>query len=149
MEHAVQWGKPLVIFEAIRSGYPWASDRLHAFILQGISDNEQAFANKPVTYYPYVEPEHGAGKGLLERLADDACVVVTDEFPSFFIPRMVKAAAERLSVLVEAVDSNGLMPLRGTDRVFHRAVDFRRFLQQNLLHHLSQPPKAAPLTVPR
>ena len=144
IEHAVDLGKPLVVFEAVRSGYPWASDRLHAFILQGMKGNEEAFADKPVTYFPYVEAEHGAGKGLLERIAQDACVVVTDEFPSFFIPRMVKATAERLKVRVEEIDSNGLLPMRATERVFQRAVDFRRFLQQNLLSHLSHPPKANP-----
>src|SRR5690606_23168280 len=29
---AVELKKPLVVFEALRAGYPWASDRLHAFV---------------------------------------------------------------------------------------------------------------------
>ena len=36
-----------------------------------------------------VEPEAGAGKGLLRALAARAALVVTDEFPCFFLPRMV------------------------------------------------------------
>lgn len=144
VEHSMALRKPLLILEAVRSGYRWASDRLHAFILQGMGANQQAFADQPVTYYPYVEIEEGTGSGLLEHLAEKACVVVTDDFPCYFLPRMVKATAKRLPVLMEEVDSNGLFPLRATDRVFHRAFDFRRFLQQQLLPHLSHAPKAHP-----
>jgi deoxyribodipyrimidine photo-lyase len=45
---------------------------------------------------------------------------------------MVKAAAERLPVRLQAVDSNGLLPLRDADRVFTTAFQFRRFLQRVL-----------------
>ena len=62
-------------------------------------------------YHPYVERRAGAGKGLLEALAERAAVVVTDDYPGFFLPRMVAAAGERLPVRLEKVDSNGLLPL--------------------------------------
>ena len=71
-------------------------------------------------YYPYVEPETDADKGLLAAFAERACVIVTDEFPSF-LPRMIAAVAPRLSVKLEQVDSNGLLPLRATERVFTTA----------------------------
>ena len=87
----------------------------------------------------------GAGRGLLEELARDACVVVTDEYPCFFLPRMVAAAAEKLKVRLEAVDSCGMLPLRATDRIFTMAHSFRRFLQKTLPQHLSEAPEAAPL----
>jgi deoxyribodipyrimidine photo-lyase len=66
VERARALGKPLVVLEAVRCNYPWASDRLHRFILEGMADNAAAFANSPVLYHPYVEPARGAGKGLLE-----------------------------------------------------------------------------------
>ena len=31
--------RPLVVLEALRCGYPWASDRLHRFVLDGMADN--------------------------------------------------------------------------------------------------------------
>lgn len=138
-------GKPLLIFEALRADYPWASDRLHAFVLDGMAEHGAALAGTPIGYYPYVERTAGEGKGLLAALASRACQVVTDEFPSFFLPRMVHAAAQRLPVVLEAVDSNGLLPLAAADRTFGRAVDFRRFLQRNLIPHLCAAPRAAPL----
>jgi deoxyribodipyrimidine photo-lyase len=61
--------RPLVVLEPLRAGYQWASERLHAFVLQGMADNAAAFAAAGVTYLPYVEPEPGRGRGLLEALA--------------------------------------------------------------------------------
>lgn len=147
VERAVDLGKPLVILEPLRAGYPWASDRLHRFVLDGMADNEARFAGRPVLYHPYVEPSPGAGKGLLAALAARAAVVVTDDYPAFFLPRMVAAGAAISPVLVEAVDGNGLYPMRATDRVFTTAASFRRHLQKALRDHLGERPRADPLDV--
>ena len=149
LQRAVDWAvelkKPLFVLEPLRAGYAWASDRLHHFIVQGMADNAAHLAATPVLYYPYVEPTHGAGKGLLAALASRACVVVTDEFPCFFLPRMIAAASEQVPVRFELVDNCGLLPLRVTDRAYKRAVDFRRFLQRNLLPRLADFPAPTPL----
>jgi deoxyribodipyrimidine photo-lyase len=138
--------KPLVIFEALRTGYPWACDRFHRFVMDGMSEKIDAHADAPVLYYPYVEPEPDADKGLLAALAEKACAVVTDDFPCFFLPRLVASAAKKISARLEAVDSNGLLPLRAADQVFTTAYAFRRFLQKNLPHHLDHAPHQNPLT---
>ena len=145
LEHCAALNKPLLIFEALRMGYPWASDRLHRFVLDGMADNARYCQERGVGYYPYVELTLDADKGLLAALAKNACVVVTDNFPCFFLPRMVASAAKRLSVLLESIDSNGLLPLYTTDQVFSRAFDFRRFLQKELPKHLPHVPRAEPL----
>ncbi|MBM3973565.1 MAG: deoxyribodipyrimidine photolyase [Planctomycetes bacterium] len=140
-EHRV----PLLVMEGLRVGYRWASDRHHAFVLQGMADNRAAFAAAGVTYMPYVEPTPGAGKGLLAALAADACVVVADDWPGFFLPRMLAAASKALPVRLEAVDGCGLLPLRAADKVFGRAFDLRRFLQKALAPHLADFPVGDPL----
>ena len=148
VELAVELRKPLVIFEPLRIGYQWASDRIHRFVIDGMAENAARIAvlkNPGVLYFPYVEPQADAGKGLLAALAQHACAVVTDDFPSSFLPRMVAAAASRLPVRLESVDSNGLLPLRATDRVFTTAFSFRAFLQKQLPAHLEEFPKANPL----
>ena len=140
LDRAVDWAaslaKPLVVLEALRCDYPWASDRLHAFVIQGMADNASALRDGAVTYYPYVEPAIGAGRGLLAELARRACVVVSDDFPCFFLPRMTAAAARQIPVRFELVDSNGILPMRAVDKVFQRAFDFRRYLQGHLREHL-------------
>lgn len=145
LEHCEELHKPLLVFEALRADYPRASDRLHRFVLDGMADNARGCAAASIAYFPYVEPRSRAGKGLLAALAVQACVVITDDFPCFFLPEMVKSAATQVPVLVEAVDSNGLLPLRGADRAFQRAFDFRRFLQKELPKHLEDFPRADPL----
>ena len=139
-----RFGRPPLVLEALRAGYPHASDRLHRFVLDGMADNARAFARREVLYYPYLEPRPGDGRGLLEALAARACAVVTDDFPAFFLPRMVAAAAERLPVRLEAVDGNGLLPMRAAPRVFHTAFSFRAFLQKEIPHHLAPRPSRDP-----
>jgi deoxyribodipyrimidine photo-lyase len=145
LEYCRAFAKPLVVFEALRLRYPWASDRLHRFILDGMTENARFCEARRVRHLAYVEPIADAGKGLLRALAEDACVVVTDEFPCFFLPRMVESAGKQLDVLLEVVDSNGLLPLRATKQVAQRAFDFRRYLQKELPKHFGEFPHADPL----
>jgi len=145
LEHCRALEKPLVILEALRVDYPWASERLHRFVLDGMAENARHCNKHGIRYLPYVEPKVNAGKGLLGTLAEEACLVVTDEFPGFFLPKMVESAAKQLKVLLEAVDSNGLLPLRATEQVAQRAFDFRRYLQKELPGHLGEFPQADPL----
>lgn len=143
--HARRLGRPLVILEPLRAGYPWASDRFHRFVLDGMAEHSRRLARSNVVYYPYVEPAPGKGKGLLEALSRRACVVVADDDPAFFLPRMVDAAAGRVKVRMEKVDANGLLPLRAADRAFTAAFHLRRFLQKTLPDHLGDFPSADPL----
>jgi deoxyribodipyrimidine photo-lyase len=149
LQRAVDWCKalqrPLLILEALRAGYEWANDRIHGFIMQGMAENLLSCREKNVLYYPYLEPWSGAGKGLLASLSRNACVVVTDEFPAFFLPKMVSAASNKIQVLMEKVDSNGILPLRAAPRLFVSARSFRRFLQGCLEMHLEEMPKSDPL----
>lgn len=144
LDRAVEWsrqmGRPLVVLEALRSDYPFASDRLHTFIVQGMVQNQRLALDRWLAYVPYVEPNLGGGKGLLQALAAGSCAVVTDEFPCFMLPRMVAAAAAKVDVCLESVDSTGLLPMAAADRVFDYAHSFRRFLQRELPSHLGDMP---------
>jgi deoxyribodipyrimidine photo-lyase len=149
LQRAVEWAqqlhKPLLVFEALRLDYPWASDRFHRFVIDGMADNHAACSAAGVTYYPYVEPTAGAGKGLLAALANLTCVIVTDDYPAFFLPAARRAAAARADVLMEAVDSNGLHALAGPGRAFDSALAFRRWFQGNAFENLLATPLAEPL----
>jgi deoxyribodipyrimidine photo-lyase len=150
LDRALEWvrelGRPLVVLEGLRVDYPWASERLHRFVLDGMAETARRLNGTGVTYYPYVEPERGAGRGLLRALGEHAAVCVTDDFPAFGLPGMVAAAARQVPVRLEAVDSNGLVPLRAADRAFPTAHGFRRFLQRHLPGHLGERPQPAPLS---
>ena len=149
LQHAVdrakELGKPLLIFEPLRARYRWSSDRLHRFVIEGMRDNAAALEKSPATYFPYVEPTPGSAGPLLHTLARDACTVVTDEYPCFFLPKMVAAVKARLPARLELVDSNGVVPLRLPDRTFTVAHSYRRWMQKNILEVLLDGPKPHPL----
>jgi deoxyribodipyrimidine photo-lyase len=150
LQRAVEWArkleKPLVVLEALRRDYPWASERFDRFVIDGMRDTARLLVGRNVTYYPYIEAEPRGGRGLLGALAARACVVVTDDYPAFFLPRMVTAAAGRLPVKLEQVDSNGLLPMRTALRRCPTAHSFRAFLQKTLPAHLVQLPGRDPLS---
>ncbi|MFN7940309.1 MAG: deoxyribodipyrimidine photolyase [Thermoanaerobaculia bacterium] len=149
LDRALDWARaldrPLVVLEALRCDYPWASARLHRFVLDGMAENAARAAASGIAYHPYVEPARGAGGGLLAALAERAAVVVGDDFPAFFLPRMTARAAAIVPCRFETVDANGLLPLASSTAAYPTAYAFRRFLQANLKRHLAALPEPAPL----
>jgi deoxyribodipyrimidine photo-lyase len=137
--------KPLLIIEALRLDYPWASRRLHTFVLQGMRDNLEHAAQHGHCYVPFVETTTNSGHGMLEWLAARATVIVTDDFPCFFLPRMINAVARRVDVKMESVDSNGMFPMHVAETEFPTAYAFRRYLQKNLSVYLPIVPEPEPL----
>lgn len=144
MAWSIELGLPLVVLESLRVDYPFASDRFHRFVIDGMVDNHRAFAGSPVRYFAYLEPRAGEGRGLVEALAMDASVVVTDDFPAFFLPAAVASVGARLPVRLEAVDSNGLLPLASVPQAYPAAVHHRRFMQGALRDHLIVQPAEGP-----
>ena len=145
VELARRLKRPLIVFEPLRVDYPWASDRVHRFVLDGMREHRDRLRDTRALYYPWVERSPGAGKGLLAALARQAAAVVTDEYPAFFLPAMVESAGRQLDVLLEAVDANGLLPLRAADRAYPTAHAFRRALHRLLPDALSAPPANHPM----
>jgi deoxyribodipyrimidine photo-lyase len=144
VEIAAELQRPLVVLEALRCDYRWASHRLHRFILDGMAANAAALADRPLLYYPYVEEAPGAGRGLVAALSRDACLVVTDWYPAFFLPRMLDAAAAQVPVRFEAVDSNGIIPVAAHGRAFPTARGYRAFVQRVLKDHVTAVPESDP-----
>jgi deoxyribodipyrimidine photo-lyase len=108
---AGELGTPLVVYEGLRLDYPWASRRLHTFMIEGMQDNAAAAARLGLNYWAFLETPDNPGRGLLRRLAARAALVVTDDFPCFIVPDQAAALARRVEVPVFAVDSNSLVPL--------------------------------------
>ena len=108
---AAELARPLVVYEGLRIDYPWASRRLHRFVLEGTAANAARAAALGLNFWPYVETARGEGRGLLRSLSGRACLVVTDDFPCFVVPPQSEALARQADVPVFAVDSNSVVPL--------------------------------------
>jgi deoxyribodipyrimidine photo-lyase len=147
LEHAVALARaharPLVVLEALRCDGPHASDRLHAFALEGMAETARRLEGRAL-YHPYVEPGRGAVDGFVEAVAARACAVVTDDVPGS--PGLaVEVAARGLDVRVDAVDGSCLVPFRLAGRDFPGAHTYRRFLQRELPRFLDRLPTPDPL----
>ncbi|MFN7701763.1 MAG: deoxyribodipyrimidine photolyase, partial [Deltaproteobacteria bacterium] len=70
LQRALAWceelGKPLVVLEGLRLDYPYACDRFHRFVIEGMADHARSLREAGVVYLPFVERERGGGKALLE-----------------------------------------------------------------------------------
>ncbi len=102
--------KPLIIYEALKLNYPWASARIHSFVLEGMQANAARARKLGLNYWPFVETPDNAGRGLVKKLAAEAAMIVTDDYPAFIVPAHNRAIA-KLDVAVHAIDANGVVPL--------------------------------------
>ena len=149
LEYAVAWAnklnKPLLIYEGLNMDYPWACDRFHSFLMQGMQENIEFASSNELNLFSYIEPELKASKGLLYNLAEKACCVISDEFPVFIIRKHNERVAERLSTWFITIDSNGLIPLGITEKDPYSAYLFRKIMQKHFVQAYTNPPKKNPL----
>ena len=149
LQHAIERAReldvPLLVVEALSCSYRWASDRMHAFAIQGMAGQKAAFEKGPIEYYPYVEPKEDAGQGLHSALGKEAALYVTDHWPCFHMPKWVSMVAAELDVRMEVVDSCGILPVKSIPKAFARAHDFRRQMHRDVYDALQDMPVALPL----
>ena len=149
LQRAIEWAnklsKPLLIFEPMTIDYPMASIRFHKFAIEGMKDIQKQTEKSKAIYFPYVEERKGVADSLLIELAKNAAVVVTDDYPTYFVPQMTANAKGSIQTTYELVDSNGLLPIRIADTEYVRAHDFRRFMHKNIEDFLVEVPEANPL----
>jgi deoxyribodipyrimidine photo-lyase len=144
--HALTWAirqandlnLPLVVFEDLKYYYPWASDRLHTFILEGVEEKRAAFTQLGIRYIFFLQRDESSPKKASARLARDAALVVTDDFPCFIIPSHNSRIAERAQVAVHAVDSNGVIPMSKFGREEYAAYTIRPKIFRLLDSYLKQ-----------
>ncbi|ABZ94830.1 Deoxyribodipyrimidine photolyase [Leptospira biflexa serovar Patoc strain 'Patoc 1 (Ames)'] len=107
---AKELNKELIVYEGLRMDYPWNSERIHQFILEGMIENQTRADELEIKYWPFVETPKNLGKGLLKEISENASVVVTDDFPCFIIPEQTEKLAKKIHCQLLAIDGNSLIP---------------------------------------
>jgi deoxyribodipyrimidine photo-lyase len=133
IEQANRLRLPLLVYHGLRHDYQWSSDRIHSFILESVVDLYGDFEDRGIQYAFYLErtgddAERRIQAGIpspLVDLARRARLVVTDFFPTFIVPRQIKALRDKIDTPVIAVDSSTIVPLRFHDREYPSPVSFR------------------------
>jgi deoxyribodipyrimidine photo-lyase len=137
-------GVPLVIFEAVKLNYPWASARFHQFLLEGMADNHAAAAKLRATYWPCVETTEHPTHGLVRKLCEKARLLVTDDYPQFIIPAQIHAVATRVTIPVHAVDGNSFIPLALLGKTVGAAAHLRPRMHKLFTHAWENQASPAP-----
>jgi deoxyribodipyrimidine photo-lyase len=125
IEKANELDLPLLVYEGLKFYYPWASDRIHTFILEGVEEKRKAFEKLRITYVFYLQKDDKSPKQTVKKIAKDAALIVTDDFPCFIIPEHNQAIVEKAEIPVYAVDSNGIIPMSKFEKENYGAYTIR------------------------
>jgi len=136
IEQANERKLPLVVYEGLKFYYPWASDRIHTFILEGVEEKRKEFEKRGIKYIFYLQKDENSPKDTVARIAKDAVLLVTDDFPCFIIPDHNKAIVKRAEIPVYAVDSNGVIPMSRFEKEEYAAYTIRPKIKKILGDYL-------------
>jgi deoxyribodipyrimidine photo-lyase len=115
---------PLVVYEGLKFYYPWASDRIHTFILEGVAEKQEEFSERGIRYIFYLQRNERDPRDTVAKLAREAALLVTDDYPCFIIPEHNERIA-RLKLPVYTVDANGMVPLSALPKEEYAAYTIR------------------------
>ena len=121
-----EWKLPVLVYHGLREDYPYASDRLHHFILGVSRDLERDCAARGLACVQFVDRAGKREKGLVYRLAADAAVVVVEDQPGFVAQWQPTRFAGKADVAVLAVNAACLVPPLALDQGVKTTSAFRR-----------------------
>jgi len=150
LAHAVELandaGLPVLFYEGLTFDYPYASDRLSTFVVQGVPDTESQLHKLGMGYVFYLRRTRDDPNDTLYRLAKDAAAVVTDDYPVFLAPGYNAIVPPKLGVPYYAVDSSCIVPMACFEKREYAAYTIRPKIRKLLPEYLKP---LAPLRVKR
>lgn len=147
LAHAVELansrGLPLLYYEALGCTYPYASDRLHTFVLQGVPDTARALEPLGIGYAFYLRRTQRDPNDILYRLASKAAAIVTDDYPAFVAASHNASVPQKLDIAYYVVDSSCVVPMNRLEKREWAAYTIRPKIQRMLAEYL------VPLKIPK
>lgn len=104
-------GLPVVVLHALENRYPYASHRLHRFILEASQELGPGIEARGLRFVRWVRRAGESEVDLVARLAERAAAVVCDDVPTFVTRSYADALAARLDRPVFGVDACCLVPM--------------------------------------
>ena len=103
-------GVPVLVYHGVREDYPYASDRLHRFILGASVDLAAGCRERGLACVQHVDRAERREKGLVHRLAAEAAAVVLEDQPTFVARWQAERVATTAKGAVFAVNAACLVP---------------------------------------
>jgi deoxyribodipyrimidine photo-lyase len=136
-------GLPVLFYEGLTCSYPWASDRLHSFLLEGVPETARRLQRLGVGYAFYLRRRRCDPNDILYRLAADAAAVVTDDYPVFVARAHNASAPAKIGVAMWAVDSSCIVPMAAMQKREWAAYTIRPKIRRALDACLRPAPEVA------
>ncbi len=137
---ANQMGLPLLFYEGLTCTYPFASDRFHTFLLEGVPETARRLAKMGIGYVFHLRRRRNDPNDALYQLATDAAGVVTDDYPAFIAGAHNASVPSKLDVPYYAVDSSCIVPMAHFERQEYAAYTIRPKINKVLDRYLTPVP---------
>jgi deoxyribodipyrimidine photo-lyase len=137
---ANQLGLPLLFYEGLTCTYPFASDRFHTFLLEGVPETSRRLAKLGIGYEFYLRNRRADPNNALYRLAADAAAVVTDDYPTFIAAEHNRSVPSKLEIPCYAVDSSCVVPMAHFEKQEYAAYTIRPKIHKILDQYLQPVP---------
>jgi deoxyribodipyrimidine photo-lyase len=131
---------PVLFYEGLTFDNPYASDRLHTFVLEGVPDTGRRLQRLGIGYVFYLRRRREDANDVLYRLAKEAAAVVTDDFPLFPARNYNASVPAKLDVPYYAVDSSCIVPMSCFSKREYGAYTIRPKIQRLLPQYLRPAP---------
>ena len=119
-------GLPVLVYHGLREDYPYASDRLHRFILGVCRDLERDCVQRGLACVQFVDRAARRERGLVYRLANHAAAVVLEDQPAFVAQWQSERFASKTERAVLAVNAASVVPPLALDQGVRTTAAFRR-----------------------
>lgn len=127
---------PVLAYEGLTCSYPYANDRLHTFILEGVPDTAGGFRAAGAGYLFHLRRRESDPNDALYRIATRAAAVVTDDYPTFIAARHNPRVAEKLDCRFDVVDSSCIVPMNRAEKREYAAYTIRPKIHKLLPQYL-------------
>jgi deoxyribodipyrimidine photo-lyase len=131
---------PLLVYEGLTCSYPYASDRLHTFVLEGVPETQRRLRKLGIGYVFHLRRKRSDPDNALYRLAEDAGALVTDDYPTFIARGHNARVPAKLALPYYAVDSSCIVPMRQFEKREYAAYTIRPKIRKLLPRYLTPAP---------
>ncbi len=131
---------PLLVYEAITCSYPFANDRFHTFLLQGVPDSARELKALHIGFAFYLRRRHKDSNAMLYRMAEKAAAVITDDYPTFVARTHNASVPAKLDVPYYVVDASCIVPMRCMEKREYAAYTIRPKIKKLLPKYLEPVP---------
>ncbi|MEQ1949374.1 MAG: deoxyribodipyrimidine photo-lyase [Bryobacteraceae bacterium] len=140
VELANREGLPVLFYEGLTCDYPFANDRFHTFVLEGVPDTAARLEKLGIGYVFHLRRRWSDPNDAFYRLAKDAAAVVTDDYPVFIARAFNRSVPAKLDIPFYAVDSSCIVPMANFDKQEYGAYTIRPKIRKVLDQYLQPLP---------